>query len=352
VTGGTSSMERVLTALSHREPDRVPLLMTTTMHGARELGVPLSTYFDDAAQVIEGQLRLQRRYRSDFYYAVLYGALDVEAFGAEVITRDDGPVNAGAPIVRRVEDIDSLEPPDPRTTPCLQRALRVVAGLAEAAAGAVPVVGLVISPWSLPVMQMGFEGYLRLMWEDPLALDRLLAVNEEFCVRWMNAQFAAGATAVGYFDPVGSPTVTPPATYRSVGQAVARRVIARAAGPVVTHFDSGRSLPVLEDVIATGTVALGVSAEEDLATIKAQVAGRLSLVGNLNGIEMRRWSAEEAEAAVKDAIRRAGSGGGFILSDNHGEIPWQVPEATLDAIADAVDRWGRDPKGWIARDAG
>ena len=36
-------------------------------------------------------------------------------------------------------------------------------------------------------------------------------------------------------------------------------------------------------------------------------------------------------------------GGGFILADNHGEIPWQVPDGVLTAIAQAVARWGRYP---------
>ena len=58
---------------------------------------------------------------------------------------------------------------------------------------------------------------------------------------------------------------------------------------------------------------------------------------------MRHWTPEQAEAAVRTAIRKAGRGGGFILADNHGEIPWQVPDTVLMAIAQAVARWGRYP---------
>jgi uroporphyrinogen decarboxylase len=66
-------------------------------------------------------------------------------------------------------------------------------------------------------------------------------------------------------------------------------------------------------------------------------------MGNLNGIEMRRWSVEQAENHVKDLIAKAGAGGGFILSDNHGEIPFQVPDEVLMAISDSVHRWGKYP---------
>ena len=223
----------------------------------------------------------------------------------------------------------------------------MIAGLAEAAAGEVPVVGLALSPFSLPIMQLGFERYLQLTYGEPELFWRLMAVNEEFCVRWANAQFAAGATAVAYYDPVSSPTITAPATFATTGLLIARRTLARFDGPAVLHLASGRCLPILDELATTGAAGLGVCAEEDLGEIKARAGRRLALVGNLNGIEMRGWSPGEAEAKVKAAIRAGGPGGGFILSDNHGEIPWQVAGETLDAIADAVDRWGRYPLEWI-----
>ena len=77
--------------------------------------------------------------------------------------------------------------------------------------------------------------------------------------------------------------------------------------------------------------------------MKRACAGRVTILGNLNGIEMARWSASEAENLVRDAIAVAGPGGGFILSDNHGEIPWQVSEDVLMAISEAVHRHGYYP---------
>lgn len=351
MTPSMTCAERVMTALGHQEPDRVPHFLTTTMHGAREVGVPLSEYFTRPELVIEGQLRLQRRYRSDFLYGILYAALEIEAFGGDVILRDDGPANAGAPILRDATAIDALEPPDVASSAPLQRALEVIDGLATAAKGQIPVIGVVMSPFSLPVMQMGFERFLLLSWQDEARFWRLMEVNEEFCVAWANAQLAAGATAVGVFDPVASPTITAPAAYRRTGHVVASRTIARIAGPTAIHFASGRCLPIIDDVAATGTAMIGVSTHEDLAEIKARCAGRLVVAGNLNGIEMRRWTPADAEAHVKKAIAAAGRGGGFVLSDNHGEIPWQVPDEVLEAIADAVDRWGQYPLDWVDEEA-
>ncbi|MCI5160351.1 MAG: methylcobamide--CoM methyltransferase MtbA, partial [Candidatus Electrothrix sp. AUS1_2] len=81
----------------------------------------------------------------------------------------------------------------------------------------------------------------------------------------------------------------------------------------------------------------------DLAELKRACRGRLTVLGNLNGIEMRRWTPQQAAEKVRKAIDQAGAGGGFILSDNHGEIPWQVGEEVLLAISDAVHTWGVYP---------
>lgn len=342
----TTSLQRVLTALGGAEPDRVPWFPTLTMHGARELGVGLREYLGSARDVVEGQLRMQRRYRSDFLYGLLYAAVEAEAFGSDVLLSDDGPANAGAPTIRRPQDIDCLEPPDLTRCPAINRARQVIEGLAAGSRGEIPVIGVVVAPFSLPIMQMGFEGYLRLLYEDAPRLQRLLAVNERHCVTWANAQLAAGATAICYFDPLASPSMVPRELYLRVGQPLAARVIAAIDGPTATHLASGLTWTVMDDIATTGTQIIGVSSEEDLAAAKA-AAGTMTVLGNLNALEMVHWTDDDAEAAIKAAIASGAPGGRFVLSDNHGEIPWQVPERALEAAAAAVERWGRYPLDWL-----
>jgi len=346
MTSEMTSLERVLTTLGHTEPDRVPLFLLVTMHGAKELGMGLQEYFSRGENVAEGQLRLREKYGHDCLYSILYAALEVEAWGGEVIFRDDGPANSGEPMIDDVEQIRSLEPPDIATSPVLARTLRATQILARDSRD-VPIIGAVMSPFSLPVMQMGFEAYLDLMFERPDLFERLMAVNEEFCVAWANAQLAAGATAIGYFDPVSSTTVVTQQAYLETGFKVAQRTIARIKGPTATHFASGRCAGIVDDVAQTGTAIVGVSADEDLAALKRVAAGRLTLLGNLDGVTMRRWTAAQAEAEVKAAIAAAAPGGGFILADNHGELPFQVPDDVLHAIAEAARTWGRYPIDWL-----
>jgi len=337
-----TSLQRVLTTLGHQEPDRVPLFLLLTMHGAKELGLSIKDYFSQAENIVEGQLRLREKYHHDCYYSFFYGPIEVEAWGGDVIYVEDGPPNSGRPFLRDAAQIKSLVAPD-INVPCLRKVLEATASIKATMPDEAPIIGTVMSPFSLPAMQMGFPAYLNLIYEQRDLFWKLIEINEEFCVQWANAQIEAGATAICYFDPVSSPTIIGRDDYLKTGYEIAQRTIARINGPTATHLASGIGLPIIADVAKTGTAMVSASALEPLTTVKSACRRKLTVLGNLNGIEMARWTPEQAEEKVKSAIAAAGAGGGFILSDNHGEIPWQVSDEVLLAISDAVHRWGTYP---------
>jgi uroporphyrinogen decarboxylase len=348
IVPGITSRERVFTALSHREPDRVPLIHGLTLHGARELGLSIKEYYSRPENVAEAQVRMREKYPHDAVTGFFYAAVEVEAWGGEVIFRDDGPPTSGEPFIAGVDRIDFLEVPHVMGTPCLLKGLQALRLLKERIKEEAAITGAVISPFSLPVMQMGFERYLDVLYEQPVAFERLMKVNEEFCVSWANAQLEAGADAIVFADPLASPDLVPQGLYMSSGFEIACRCISRIKGAVIYHMASARCLPIVEALSRTGAVCLGVSVHEDLAALKRECAGKIGVAGNLNGIEMRHWSQDRAEQAVKGAIAAAGPGGGYILTDNHGEIPWQVPFRVIAWISEAARKWGAYPLAWIS----
>ncbi|UUX92501.1 uroporphyrinogen decarboxylase family protein [Methanoplanus endosymbiosus] len=336
-------MQRTLKTMEFCEPDRVPLFLLLTMHGAKELGLSIKNYFSEPEYVAEGQVRLQKKFGSDCYFGFTYAALEAEAWGSDVIFIDNGPPNAGRPVIREPEDIEKIQVPEISECPCLQNTLSIVERLNKAADGNIPVISAAVSPFSLPVMQMGFEGYLDLIYSGSPLFDKLMKKNEQFCISWANALFDAGATAVAYFDPLASPDIIDSELFRRTGLLTAKRVISKVKGPMAMHLASGRALPAIGDISETGCTGVAVSAFDDLAAVKEACYGKITVMGNLNGVEMRRWTDDVAEAKVKEAISAAGHGGGFILTDNHGEIPYQVPDSVLYAIGKAVRKWGQYP---------
>ncbi len=339
----TTSLQRVLTSLGQKEPDRVPLFLLLTMHGAKELGMSIKEYFSKGENVARGQIILRKKYGHDCYYAFFYAPIEVEAWGGDVIYSEDGPPNSGEPIIKNANDILKLQVPAIKGNAALEKNLKCIEILKEKGEKEVPIVGVVMSPFSLPVMQMGFEKYLLLIHEQPDIFEHLMNLNEEFIVSWANAQLEAGATAITYFDPVSSTTIIPRELYLKTGFEVAKRTLSRINGPIAYHMASGRCLSIIDDLAQTGAPIIGTSILENLAEVKKACNGRLTILGNLNGIEMCRWTKKEAEEAVKEAIDKAAAGGGFILSDNHGEIPFQVTDEIIMTIAETVRTYGQYP---------
>lgn len=343
MTGTMTPMQRTLAAMSFKEPDRVPWFLLCTMHGARELGLPLTEYLAKPEYVARGQIAIRKRYDSDCYYGFFSAAAEAGAWGSEILYRNDGPPNAGSPVIRTPEDIETIGVPVIEECPGLMKTVKLIEILKKDAGGDIPIISAVVSPFSVPVMQMGFEAYLDLIYTQPDLFKKLMKKNTEFCIQWSNVLFEAGATALGYFEPLASPDMIPRELYLTTGLPLATRVVKSVSGPMAVHLASGRTLPVINDLAAAGFAGIGVSTNDDLGLVKEACSRKLTILGNLNGIAMRNWSDADAERIVRDVIRTAGHGGGFILSDNHGEIPWQVSERVLTAIGAAVKRHGIYP---------
>jgi len=293
-------------------------------------------------------MRMMKKYKNDCIYTFAYASIEIEAWGGEVLYRDAVAPNAGAPIIKDISKFLSTKTPIISETPCLRKVLDATEKIKSLVKDETPIIGVVMSPFSLPVMQMGFAKYLELIYYQPDLFKKLMQKNIEFCVEWANAQLRAGATAICYFDPLASPTIIDRETYLKTGYDVANKTLPLINGPTATHLASGIVLPVLDDIISTGSAVVGFSTQDSLKEIKQRSTGKISLIGNLNGIEMINWTKKKAEDEVKKLIAASGKNGGLLISDNHGEIPFQVSEDVLMAISEAVRTWGKYPLDWIS----
>jgi uroporphyrinogen decarboxylase len=339
--------ERTMVAIDHNEPDRVPLFLLLSFYGAKELQVPIKEYFSKVENVVRAQLTMKDKYKNDCVLTFFYSGIEIEAFGGEVIFVDDGPPNTGEPIIKTYRDILKLEVPKIEDSQCLQQVLKTTEMLKMKIGNYNQIIGTVISPFTLPVMQMGFEKYLDLLYYEKDYFIELMRINENFCVMWANAQLAAGASAICYANPLASPNIIERELYLSTGYQVDKRTISKINGITAMHLASGIALPGIDDIISTGASAVGFSSSDNLTEIKKASKDKICLIGNLNALEMVHWNSEKVESEVKNVIAKAGIGGGLILSDNHGEIPWQVPEDVLFEISEAVQRFGTYPLKWV-----
>jgi uroporphyrinogen decarboxylase len=340
MNGAMTSAERVNAAMAFRQPDRVPFVLPAHMHAARHLGLSIRDCVETPRHVVAAQLHLREWLGHDMASGAPPAAFEIEAWGGTIEFDESGPPVAGPPPIR-LQEIARLQPPRLEDSPRLLGALEAIAGLRALVGNTVPVAGAVVSPFSLPVLQLGFEAYLELIEERPLDFERLMEVNVAHCRDWARAQVRAGATVLVYADPVASTDVVLLETTREKAIAVARRVLPDVGVPFIYSLASGRSLPLVDDLVGLGAAAVGVSAQENLGEAIERCFGRIAVVGNLNALAMCGWSTADAESSVVSALWAAGTDGGWMLADNHGEIPFPVADDVLSTIAETVKSCGR-----------
>ena len=98
-------------------------------------------------------------------------------------------------------------------------------------------------------------------------------------------------------------------------------------------------LPAMADFAQGALLALGSGSTPDrqrgvLLGLTEQAAPRLIDLAPL----YRPLHAQFADLNIE---------GGFLLGENHGEVPYLVPDEVLLAISAAAERWGRYPLDWV-----
>ena len=381
-----SSRDRVLTALDHEEPDRVPIVIGISnatgikMGPYRELkrliGVDApDTYLYDWPELGTAALdeATMRRLHGD-----VRGVLDLEP--AETLERNrtrephSDYVNSwgsGAVEISPGEWFPMVEPLANATTiddierypwPDVDDPTRV-AHMAAAAArlAADGEYAIMATPWLLFPLERAFamQGMDRFLMNtalDPEFAEALLRKIATLCERLMGHVLDAlgeNVDIVKIGDDLGTQQslLMSPATYRSMLKPIHAELIAsirrRTSAKVFFHTD-GDVFPLLDDLIEIGVdilnpIQTSAGKMADLATLKARYGDALTFCG---AIDTQRVLPHGTTDEVRDEVRRVigelAPGGGYLLASVH-TIMNDVPAANILAMVDAVEAYGTYP---------
>ncbi len=243
--------------------------------------------------------------------------------------------------LRSAADIARLGVPDPELE--LRYVMDAVRLIRRELAGRVPLIGFAGSPWTLATYMVeggSSKDYARikgLLYNQPDALHRLLAVTAQAVTAYLNAQTAAGAQALMVFDTWGG--ILAPRAYREFSLAYMARIVSG-----LTRAVDGRPVPVilftkgggawLEDIAATGCDAVGVDWTVDLGDARRQVGDRVALQGNLDPAALYA-APDRIRQQVAQVLADFGPGSGHVFNLGHGIQPGVEPDA-IRALVEAV----------------
>jgi uroporphyrinogen decarboxylase len=187
-----------------------------------------------------------------------------------------------------------------------------------------------------------FRNVKALMYSRPELLHRILDINAQTVVHYLNAQIERGAQAVMVFDTWGGVLST--RAYREFSLRSMQQIV-----DGVTRTRDGDMVPVvlftkgggqwLEDIAQTGCDAAGLDWATDLSVARARVGHRIGLQGNIDpGVLM--GSPQGVEIEVRRVLDDFGPHYGHVFNLGHG-ISQHAPHDNVRVLVSTVHEYSR-----------
>ncbi len=349
-----TSRERVMTSLSHREPDRAPLVPFAMTFSAKFAGIPFKKYVSDAAALAEAEVKTARAFGWDAAIVSSDVGAYASAFGAEVHMPEDDVPRLLGPAIRLEcarEDFEKLEPPENYLDRSRVAEMIQAVGLIKKEVGdELAVIGWTEGPFQGAMLLFGADPRaLFLMKQDPGVLKEIIAWYGEFEFAVAKAMIDAGADIIGAGESVGyfmSPETFMEYVYPY--EKTTFKKISDYGAPVLIHCCGyvPQCIGFAPEVNPGGAIQFDY--QVNLGKAKKQIGEAVTIMGNLDCNRLLHLGSErDVEKACKKAIEQAGPGGGFWLSGGC-EIPRDMPFENMRAMLKAVKKYGRYP---IKRDS-
>ncbi|MEW6186115.1 MAG: uroporphyrinogen decarboxylase family protein [Thermodesulfobacteriota bacterium] len=342
-----TSVERVITALSLKEPDRVPTfdyhnktLMNAILPGCtyeefvEHMDLDAIIFFDkvDAWQyeVVSESPRIVRDQ---------WGCLT--RFTSETL---GVPVE---PVIKSEKDLDGYVPPDPddpKRYVWLEKLVKRFKG--DRAVCVVVTDVFDIAKESL----LGDEAYFKAIIKNPELVDRVNEIVLNYNLGYLRNAIELGAdiiTISGDYAMTHQPFVSPRHTARFLTPSLKKQIdLAHSRNCLVTKHTDGNINPIIDLLLDTGINGLhpvDPMAGLDLGDYKQKYGDRLCLCGNVSVAATLSWEpVEKVRQEVKDCIRKAGYGGGYICMSSN-SIHSKVKPENYIAMVQAIRDFGKYP---------
>jgi uroporphyrinogen decarboxylase len=341
-----------MTVIAGGIPDRVPTDLHTFLMASRMAGLSLSECLQSGDLMAESQIVAWRRFRHDMLLIENGTAALAQAMGCGVFYADDTAPLAVEPVLKRLEDIDDLRPPDPERDFPLTEVLKAVSLIRREFGDQVFVMGRADqAPMSLAAMLRGHGRFFLDLAEEasgPL-VERLLDICVEADLRYARALRAAGAHGTSLGE-LGSDTISP-AMYRKFAVPRLRKFYGamREAGFPASLHQCGNTAAVLGDMVSVGAPILELDPSTELRAAKDATRGRAAVLGMVDPAHvLERGTPALVVDKSREALEALAPGGGFILGPGCALTP-ETPEENVLALLEAAEKFGRyNPDGSLA----
>jgi uroporphyrinogen decarboxylase len=340
-----NSRERVVTALSRGQPDRVPWFECVVDPRVMEAILPGCDYFEFNEFIGLDNVSQNRSSWSRENVDMIdeEKGLFRDKWG---VIRAFGPESTPVPIegpIKTAADLRRYTPPDPEADDVLGQLPEIIARYQ----GTKAITAICRDAFFNPAFLRGTTQFLMDMVDNPRLVHELIEVTLSHDIRAMQRMVEAGVDVVVFGDDYAdkNSTLMSPAHFKRFILPGLKRCVdaAHDAGALVVKHTDGNIMPVLDMIVETGADALNPlepQAGMDIGRIKQAYGDRIALVGNIDcGYLLSEAPADEVRRVTRETIEVAAPGGGYCLSSSN-SIHSSVKPENLMAMVQTLREYG------------
>jgi uroporphyrinogen decarboxylase len=335
--------DRLMSALSGKQPDRVPVVPWVRDWCALQAGFGIVDIIENVEKHVYSQFYSRQKFGYDCVWDLCGVSAESEAMGTVIrYDNETPPMAVDHPVKDYNRDLKNLQIPDPHRDGRMPNVIKGVERLKELCQGSIPVIGYVQGPLRHATMLRSTEALMRDMLKNPEPVKELLSIVVDSLMVYGAALVHAGADVLMIGDPASSGDVISRKHWEKWGLEPTVRLVQFLKGTgvkVILHI-CGNITDRLDIMPQIGLDALSVDEKVDLKTARTVLGPDFCLFGNVSPSKALFFGpAEVVESESHECIEKAGRDGPFILGSG-----CVVPEITdaqhIAAMVHAAEIYG------------
>ena len=317
-----NAMERVLTALSHQEPDRVPVYPILSGITRKLQNTTYEQWSTDSSICAKALLEAAETYEQDCIVTLVDLSIECEAWGQKLIfpPNEAAHPDYSACVVQSIEDYDNIKKVDYKTAKRMMFHIDVCQRLVDAVGKEKPIVAFVFGPLGVLSMLRNQQDLYMDLYDDPDAVKGAAYQINETLKDYVNALIDTGVSAI-MLD-----------TLFASGSIMSKEMWDEMEGPLVEELaqvchdrkvsvmihNCGQKIYFDVQIKRIKPVAISFLYPPDdcadFVECKKKYGDSVTLIGCVPPAMVVTATDEEWDAICKEQIDQMAKGGGFMLA--------------------------------------
>jgi uroporphyrinogen decarboxylase len=336
-----TSLERVATALQHKEPDRVPVYPLINSVSRKALGISYEEFTKDTEKCAAAIIKASEEIGTDCLCTLVDLSVEAADWGQKIVYSEDVAAHPDMDdrLIKTPDDYAKIGIIDPRETPRMKEHIRLAKLLFDAKGKEMPVVGFVCAPLVVLSMMRGQEKIFVDLLRCPDKVHPALRAITESLKTLCIALIEAGCHAIMLDTLFASKSIMSPKMWDTFEGVYVEEMceLIRERGAMVMLHNCGHGVYFEAQIKRMDPVLISYQHMPpdcaDMAAVKEKYGKTITLMGHIEPGWLYTASEEETRLKCREQIDAYKAGGGFVLAtgcEYPSDMDWTLAKAIVD----------------------